>query len=76
MSRIEDIVARMLANPSGMRFADVKGACEHYFGAPRQHGTSHCVLKTPWPGDPRVNILSGDMEKWARGDMRNWTPSD
>ena len=22
----------------------------------RQHGSSHCVFKTPWPGDPRVNI--------------------
>jgi hypothetical protein len=21
-------------------------------------------------------LVSGDMEKWARGDMRNWTPSD
>ncbi len=26
------------------------------FGKPRQSGTSHCVFKTPWPGDPRVNI--------------------
>lgn len=23
---------------------------------PRQSGTSHAVFKTPWPGDPRVNI--------------------
>ena len=30
--------------------------CNHYFGEPRQKGTSHCVYKTPWPGDPRVNI--------------------
>ena len=22
----------------------------------RQSGTSHAVFKTPWPGDPRVNI--------------------
>ncbi|WP_238985033.1 toxin HicA [Candidatus Glomeribacter gigasporarum] len=26
------------------------------FGPPRQHGTSHAIFKTPWPGDPRVNI--------------------
>jgi hypothetical protein len=23
---------------------------------PRQRGTSHAIFKTPWPGDPRVNI--------------------
>jgi hypothetical protein len=26
---------------------------------PRQQGTSHCVYKTPWSGDPRVNIQEG-----------------
>ena len=31
----------------------------HYFGAPRQKATSHAVFKTPWPGDPRVNIQDG-----------------
>ncbi|MFC0574927.1 toxin HicA [Paraburkholderia solisilvae] len=30
--------------------------CEAIFGKPRQSGTSHAVFKTPWPGDPRVNI--------------------
>lgn len=30
--------------------------CEHYFGPPRTTGGSHAVFKTPWPGDPRVNI--------------------
>lgn len=33
-----------------------KRGCEHYFGKPRQTGSSHAVFKTPWPGDPRVNI--------------------
>ena len=28
----------------------------HYFGDPRQKGTSHRVYETPWQGDPRVNI--------------------
>lgn len=28
----------------------------YYFGEPRQKGTSHRVYKTPWQGDPRVNI--------------------
>jgi hypothetical protein len=26
-----------------------------HFGTPRQSG-SHLVFRTPWPGDPRVNI--------------------
>jgi len=23
---------------------------------PRQSGSSHCIYKTPWKGDPRINI--------------------
>jgi len=46
----------MHANPKGIRFADVCRVCDHYFGQPRQAGTSHRVYKTPWQGDPRVNI--------------------
>lgn len=30
--------------------------CKHYFGELRQDGTSHAVFRTPWLGDPRVNI--------------------
>jgi CRP-like cAMP-binding protein len=43
-------------NPKGVRFADLARICDRYFGEPRQQGTSHRVYKTPWPGDPRVNI--------------------
>lgn len=39
-----------------MRFTDLRKVCEEYFGKPRQTGSSHAVFKTPWPGDPRVNI--------------------
>lgn len=27
-----------------------------YFGEARQSGTTHRVYRTPWSGDPRVNI--------------------
>ena len=30
--------------------------CEAHFGKPRQTGTSHAIFKTPWVGDPRINI--------------------
>jgi hypothetical protein len=39
-----------------VRFAELLKLCEEHFGAARQRGTSHAVFKTPWPGDPRVNI--------------------
>ncbi len=42
--------------PSNVRFADVWKVCVHYFGMPRQSGTSHAVFRTPWPGDPRVSV--------------------
>ena len=39
-----------------MRFSELKKVCRHFFGDPRQDGTSHAVFKTPWIGDPRINI--------------------
>jgi hypothetical protein len=56
MSRIDAIVDQMRQNPCGIRFADLCRVCDHYFGQPRRHGSSHQVYKTPWQGDPRVNI--------------------
>jgi hypothetical protein len=49
----------MRTSPHDVRFEDAKKVCEHCFGAPRQTATSHCVFKTPWLGDPRVNIQRG-----------------
>lgn len=56
MAKVEDIIAEMEQNPKGIRFADLCKACDHYFGDPRQSSTSHRIYKTPWQGDPRVNI--------------------
>ena len=56
MANIGDIVKKMELSPKGIRFNELKKVCEFYFGSPRQSGSSHCVFKTPWPGDPRVNI--------------------
>lgn len=42
-----------------VRYDDLAAVCEHYFGKPRQEGTSHAVYKMPWQGDPRVNIQRG-----------------
>jgi len=53
---IDDIVQTMRENPKDVRFADLCRVCDHYFGAPRTRGTSHRVYRTPWPGNPRVNV--------------------
>ncbi len=58
MSGVEKVLKEMKENPKGVRFNDLQKVCLHYFGKPRQSGSSHCVYKTPWPGDPRVNIQS------------------
>ena len=49
----------MQRSPQNVRFDDLAKVCAQYFGEPRQEGTSHKVYKTPWPGDPRVNIQRG-----------------
>ena len=58
MSGTEDILAQMKRNPKDVRFRDVCKVCDYYFGKARQGGSSHRVYKTPWQGDPRVNIQS------------------
>ncbi|MFA7324134.1 MAG: hypothetical protein WC005_07240 [Candidatus Nanopelagicales bacterium] len=56
MSSMAKLVAGMRNNPRNIRYSDLLKVCEHYFGQPRSSATSHAVFKTPWPGDPRVNI--------------------
>jgi hypothetical protein len=56
MSSIKKILEQMRLEPANVRFADLRKVCESLFGQPRQTGTSHLIFKTPWPGDPRVNI--------------------
>jgi hypothetical protein len=58
MAGIDDILARMEENPKNIRFSDLCKVCNHFFGEPRQSGSSHRVYKTPWQGDPRINIQS------------------
>jgi len=58
MASTEDILKRMKRNPKGISFNELSKVCDQYFGEPRQSGTSHRVYKTPWQGDPRVNIQS------------------
>jgi len=56
VSKIDEIVSGMNRNPKGIRFSDLCKVCDYYFGKPRQSASSHRVYKTPWQGDPRINI--------------------
>lgn len=56
MASIDDILEKMRRNPKGIRFNEIVRVCDYFFGKPRKSGTSHRVYKTPWAGDPRVNI--------------------
>jgi hypothetical protein len=56
MATISDILKQMKRHPQNIRFSDVCRVCDFFFGKARQAGSSHRVYKTPWQGDPRVNI--------------------
>ena len=56
MTKISSTLKKMQNNPANVGFIDLFKVCEFYFGKPRNKSTSHCVFKTPWQGDPRINI--------------------
>jgi hypothetical protein len=56
MPEIEDILRQIRRTPNGVRFTELCRVCDHYFGEARQKSSSHRVYKTPWQGNPRVNI--------------------
>jgi hypothetical protein len=56
MVKIDDILLKMKRDPKNARFRDLCKICDHYFGEARQRSGSHRIYKTPWQGDPRINI--------------------
>ena len=56
MPKVKDILVLMRRNPKSIAFNNLCKVCDHYFGEARQTGGSHKIYKTPWQGDPRVNI--------------------
>jgi hypothetical protein len=56
MASSEKVLDRMRREPASVRFNDLLKVCEEFFGKPRQSANGHVIFKTPWPGDPRVNI--------------------
>ena len=56
MESIVEKLKQFKKNPKDVKFSELCKVCDFYFGAARQSGSSHRVYKTPWRGDPRVNI--------------------
>ncbi len=56
MSQIEKLLNEIFKNPANVKFTDLCKVCEYYFGEARQSAGSHRIYRTPWQGDPRVNI--------------------
>jgi len=55
--------------------------CRELFGEPRQSSGSHVVFKTPWQGDPRINLQnSKGQAKPLKTDHYTyrvtWSPED
>ena len=56
MAKVDDLLKEIKQNPKDVRFSDLCKVCDHFFGEPRQKKSSHRIYKTPWQGDPRINI--------------------
>jgi hypothetical protein len=56
MENENERIKKFRNDPKNVKFVELCAVCEFYFGKPRQSGTSHRIYKTPWQGDPRINI--------------------
>ena len=64
MGSMKKIVQQMARNPNEVRFSDLCKVCEYYFGEGHQKGGHH-IYKTPWQGDPRINIQNDNGKSKA-----------
>ncbi len=55
MKSIEDEINRLTRRKKNLRFDDLVRVCQVVFGNARITA-SHHIFKTPWPGDPRINL--------------------
>ena len=56
MKSIAEKLKQFKNKSKDVKFSELCKVCDFYFGEARQSGSSHRVYKTPWSGDPRVNI--------------------
>ncbi len=55
---LQQAISELERSIKNTRFSRLLRICEEAFGAPRRSrgGGSHIRFKTPWPGDPRINL--------------------
>lgn len=53
---IQKILDAMKRSSSNIRYSDLRKVCDHFFERRPSTGGDHETYKTPWAGDPRVNI--------------------
>ena len=54
---ISEAIEKLEREKTSTRFSYLLRVCEEFFGPARMKG-SHHIFKTPWQGDPRLNIQS------------------
>jgi len=61
---LDKAIQELSNNEKKIRFTQLVANCENYFGEYRING-SHHIFKTPWQGDPRINLqkLKGNLAK-------------
>lgn len=52
---VDEALAELDGNEQNTRFSRLLNICTEFFGNPRVSG-SHHIFKTPWMGDPRINL--------------------
>jgi len=55
MSELEDEIEKLKVRKKSTRFGYLVRVCQRYFVGERIKGNHH-MFKTPWPGDPRINL--------------------
>lgn len=63
---IDDDILFLSSNPNNIKFSELFSICKKYFPDYRNSGSSHFIFKTPWPGDPRINIQRDKTKKMAK----------
>jgi hypothetical protein len=52
---IDAALKELRGNETNIRFVRLVMIAKTFFGSPRVKG-SHYIFRTPWPGDPRINL--------------------
>lgn len=60
---IRNLLSELTGKEKNIKFSRLLKICEDVFGGSRISGGHH-IFKTPWPGDPRINLQkAGNMAK-------------